>query len=409
MVDMIPSMVTAKNMDFFRGEPNTKFKPAGFDDGQLSRMKIEDVKAFVYPAEPDALMWARWGGSAFEMNMHRNVCTNAYNRPIDDKIGLRDHATHEEFFQMIVPSFPTDAEEEDFNAIFRRTDIIWFTDFGVYFRPASALKRNVARYAWPDSTHKDVFQKACRTRYEAWEKGVREYPAGFQEDVAWSQALLKKATRGEDIPMAITVLGSASPFYPSSVAREIRWPAISDLALPQGGPSPLQAAANTHSSAATVPAAPCGTLEDAEELQRILNTKLVAAGISGETMDLITPPSSPKKKASFCGTAEDADELNTILGTLVEFAGINGAVLDVDDEDVRSPPRTRPRTDDEAMTLAIAESKRMSGVTPSLAEAQAEHIERVRMGLPTSALAPVSALDNPDADAVLPTDSDLDL
>ena len=36
--DLVPSIVTAKHLDFFKAEPITKFKPGVFDDGMLQRM-----------------------------------------------------------------------------------------------------------------------------------------------------------------------------------------------------------------------------------------------------------------------------------------------------------------------------------------------------------------------------------
>ena len=48
--DLIPSIVTAKHLDFFKSEPLTKYKPGVFDDGMLQRMDSSFLKAFLNPS-----------------------------------------------------------------------------------------------------------------------------------------------------------------------------------------------------------------------------------------------------------------------------------------------------------------------------------------------------------------------
>ena len=48
--DLVPSIVTAKHLDFFKAEPITKFKPGVFDDGMLQRMDASFLKAFSNPS-----------------------------------------------------------------------------------------------------------------------------------------------------------------------------------------------------------------------------------------------------------------------------------------------------------------------------------------------------------------------
>ena len=50
--DLVPSIVTAKHLDFFKAEPITKFKPGVFDDGMLQRMDASFLKAFLNPSAP---------------------------------------------------------------------------------------------------------------------------------------------------------------------------------------------------------------------------------------------------------------------------------------------------------------------------------------------------------------------
>ena len=48
--DLVPSIVTAKHLDFFKAEALTKFKPGVFDDGMLQRMDASFLKAFLNPS-----------------------------------------------------------------------------------------------------------------------------------------------------------------------------------------------------------------------------------------------------------------------------------------------------------------------------------------------------------------------
>ena len=50
--DLVPSIVTAKHLDFFKAEPITKFKPGVFDDGLLQRMDASFLKVFLNPSVP---------------------------------------------------------------------------------------------------------------------------------------------------------------------------------------------------------------------------------------------------------------------------------------------------------------------------------------------------------------------
>eukprot|EP00439_Symbiodinium_sp_Y106_P078380 s65_g17.t1 len=48
--DLVPSIVTAKSLDFFKAEPLTRFKPGVFDDGMLQKMDSSFLKAFLNPS-----------------------------------------------------------------------------------------------------------------------------------------------------------------------------------------------------------------------------------------------------------------------------------------------------------------------------------------------------------------------
>ena len=57
--DLVASVLTAKNLDFFKAEPVTKFKPVIF--WQLAIAKNATMcKAFLFPGEEDTTIWARY-------------------------------------------------------------------------------------------------------------------------------------------------------------------------------------------------------------------------------------------------------------------------------------------------------------------------------------------------------------
>eukprot|EP00959_Pyramimonas_sp_CCMP1952_P125021 2613405-Pyramimonas_sp.AAC.1 len=53
--DLRPSIVTTKKIDFLRLEPGAVFKPAIADDTVLAKWSPDEIKAFLDPAEEDAL------------------------------------------------------------------------------------------------------------------------------------------------------------------------------------------------------------------------------------------------------------------------------------------------------------------------------------------------------------------
>ena len=48
--DLVPSVMAAEHLHFFKAEPLTRFKPGVFDDGMLQRMDSSFLKAFLNPS-----------------------------------------------------------------------------------------------------------------------------------------------------------------------------------------------------------------------------------------------------------------------------------------------------------------------------------------------------------------------
>ncbi|CAK0856634.1 unnamed protein product, partial [Prorocentrum cordatum] len=78
--ELVPTIVTAKHFDLFKGEPMTRVRPAIFDDGELADQSASILKTFLTPSEEDATIWARWGCSEFDTGSPRQVSNNAYDK-----------------------------------------------------------------------------------------------------------------------------------------------------------------------------------------------------------------------------------------------------------------------------------------------------------------------------------------
>ena len=351
--DLVPSIVTAKNVDFFRGEPNTVYKPAVGDDWQMKTMKIEDTKAFFYPAEEDALLWARWGGSGFDMNACRQGCTNATNAAAEVQMGAETKIRFEHFLQMISPSLPKDAEHDDIVAQLRRHHTVWITNYGVYFRPASAEQTLVTRLPWPDKAHKDIFKKEVREWVHTYKNGSRELRPCFQEDRRWSLAVVQKLTRGETIPRTITILGSTALGRDSLfAATEYRHPPLApDAQMPVERLAEPSAGASAGHLGVAAPR-DCGcTLEDRAEVQKILH--VAAKKLHGTVVD-VTSPVRPSR--GFCGDHDDYRAVQEIFWENAKAA--HGSYINLADSPATSPaPKRHKRSDTEDSFAADLEAE----------------------------------------------------
>ena len=208
-----PSILTARYLDMFRGEPVTKIKPGIYDDGKFFELDAPEVKAFLYPAEPDATLWARYGGSHFEHHSCRQGVSQQFDKKFEADLSARDNrdrVTDEDFMKIVRPSFTEEADEEDMDAFKRRFHMVMCSPTHVYFRHATRAKVYVPRFKWDDVLQPDLFLPHVRTLYEKVKNGMFEVPAGRHEGIVWSQQFLKLAMRGEPMPRAVTISDRAA-------------------------------------------------------------------------------------------------------------------------------------------------------------------------------------------------------
>ncbi|CAE8596347.1 unnamed protein product [Polarella glacialis] len=211
--DLIPSIMTAKHLDFFKAEPLTKYKPGGFDDGMMQKQDASFLKAFLNPGEEDATVWARYSSAQFDMGAGRHACNNPYDKDLDEqqyvqmkRTGVFE-VTFANFMNLIQPSFAAIDDKEDMLAILARTHVILISDNGVYHRVAGTTQDPVKFIEWPTDAPKDILTVEYKPVFQKYKKDPFQhiYPDNFDEDSVWSQALLHKLINGEPLPHTISV------------------------------------------------------------------------------------------------------------------------------------------------------------------------------------------------------------
>ncbi|CAK0804558.1 unnamed protein product, partial [Prorocentrum cordatum] len=213
--DLLPTAVTAKHFDFFKGEPVIRIRPAIFDDGELSEQSAFVLKAFLNPSEEDATPWARWGSPEFDTGSSRQVCNNACDKDFEAELvskwteGTPKDVSSDDFMKLIRPSF-CQVEDEDLLAIGARTHFVLVTDKRVYFRHPSDGRGRAPRWTYTNPNKPDLFNERCKEAFGAYKQDPTKpvYPAYFEDDVKWSMNYLKRLLLNEGaLPAAVAVAG----------------------------------------------------------------------------------------------------------------------------------------------------------------------------------------------------------
>ena len=125
--DEVASIVTAKYFDFLKGEPVTKKKPAVLDDALVQTLTADLLKAFLYPGEEDATIWARYNSATMDQGASRQACGNPFDRVAVASVVGRvppQSASHAELLQIVAPAFAKVDDSEDLLAVLARTHMI---------------------------------------------------------------------------------------------------------------------------------------------------------------------------------------------------------------------------------------------------------------------------------------------
>ena len=216
--DLRPSELTAKKIVFFRLGPGSKYKPAVGDDIVISKMGIEDFKAFGDPKEEDALLWARWGGSSFEQNQSRQYTVNPYDDEYEATLKsastLREGITLKDFIRIIEVNFPERSSAADIEGYLNRYHMVLLTDKWIYHRLATDSTADdaiVPRMPWPNPAKPDLFRPEATAVLRAFKKDQSFLPDGFAQSFDWDVALLQMLAKGQK-PARTTTLVTPSLF-----------------------------------------------------------------------------------------------------------------------------------------------------------------------------------------------------
>lgn len=290
----------------------------------LGRLKVpaDVLKAFLNPKEEDALLWARWGGCAFEQGSCRQAVANPYDR--DAEKAALDVATLNKYDldllkRIIHPSLEEVRTEEDFNAILARTHVIVVTDLGVHWRVASANLEDGAEFTpWPNPRSPDLFVSEVR---DITSPAIRTLSSDYADKMAWSIGYMGNVAAGIDVPTVATV--HIAPMFGDGLERVVS--AVGNISGFDSGAAsapPADAAASAFSQ-------PPADLPQEEE-----DVFGFGGGMSGQPEEISRAASSAQPDiVGRCGelTKEDQDEQLAIFKSLAKAH--HGAF-----EDLSSPP-----------------------------------------------------------------------
>ena len=264
--------------------------------------------------------------------------------------------------ELLVPAWPADCPGPHLTAVLKRTGIMVCTKHYITARPAGENAVYVNRIRVGDK--KDVLRDSSREKYDEYRKGIRDAPAGFQEDVEWEQRWLRAVLTGEGPEPPIQPRVAQAPLFPVAAAvSPVGWPSPAAAPIPNrtalkrepsavfaslrgGGPSvsldldspspkrPCQQAARGEASAsgsvkAEPKVTPCPTPPGVSIVVESSEEEATPRGPGGgnavgrDAMSCATPPANgpkPLPGPATTATSEDADEQAAREMGLMDFS-----------------------------------------------------------------------------------------
>ncbi|CAK0896829.1 unnamed protein product, partial [Prorocentrum cordatum] len=299
--DLRPIVIAAKKIGFLRLEPGTIIKPAIADDTALAKWGPDEIKAFLDPAEEDALLWAkRWGGASFEQNQSRQICVNPYNEEFEataESVSReQEEVAFSDFIQIIGCSFICEKQcsykMADVEAYMARSNVVLLSPNRVYFRAASTTKEPAPRFPRPVPAKPDLFTPETCDILTAFKKDQTRVPSDYDQHMRWAVAAMKKLARGEELGQSSTVRGPT--LFDQDAPTRCNFPEVatqppsdSDISSPQ----PLKRGAERL-------ACPDVSTMDEEERERAMQAmkeSIIERGreAHGSSIDLLSPARPP--------------------------------------------------------------------------------------------------------------------
>lgn len=209
-----PRVRVTSDLDFFRGDPGTKYQPFVDDDGDMSSLESRKLKAFLDVGEEETMTKERYNAAKFVRNQLRIICDNSYccvaeKNWLDDPEVLQassDEDSSEDaadgkviplamFLDMCKPAMG-DKGKPHVTAIMKRAHFILNTQRFLYAKEAGShiVKQfpHVPSYLTPDAGNVYMQFKATGTMPEA---------ERLREDIGWEQGWLAELIRVQDEPL----------------------------------------------------------------------------------------------------------------------------------------------------------------------------------------------------------------
>ncbi|CAK0837032.1 unnamed protein product, partial [Prorocentrum cordatum] len=211
--DLRPSVVTTKKIDFLRLEPGTAFKPDIADDTAHTKWAPDEIKAFLDPAEEDALLW---GGTSFEQNQPRQICVNPYDQEFEKKARSirrgQQVIKFDDFLKIIDRNFMGEKQSgyqmADVEAYLARSNIVLLTDDWMYLWLASTTKDPAPRFPRPVPEKPDLFAPWTTPILKRFKKGQAFTPPDYDAHTKRAAAATKKLAGGKDAGRSKTIHNS---------------------------------------------------------------------------------------------------------------------------------------------------------------------------------------------------------
>lgn len=177
---------TGQDLDFFRGDPGTKYTPFILDDSDIDTLNTRKAKAFLDVVEEETMTRERWGGSKFVKNQFRGITDNSFDPkaepeddlPIDEVFDLQPMNV---FYDLVKPAFEGKTRE-NIKAFFKRAHFIVNTEKHIYVKLAKSdeVKRfhAVDSYLTNDAGEVLMAHKETRTNPD---------PAVLRREIEWEQ------------------------------------------------------------------------------------------------------------------------------------------------------------------------------------------------------------------------------
>eukprot|EP00971_Amphidinium_carterae_P054598 1075707-Amphidinium_carterae.1 len=173
--------------------------PYVLDDARTHAHQMDGLKNFMEVSSEDPKAYARWGAAAFAKQQHRQLTTNTYLPGAEPmKIDAGKAITHEQFVELISPSFANNSNSVDIEALLKRANIVVLGKHQVYIRLAQlefeAVDVPVVQYV-----HGVSLLASDKSELKKYREGVACSDTRLEAGIQWSLKFIKKVLDEEEL------------------------------------------------------------------------------------------------------------------------------------------------------------------------------------------------------------------